>query len=273
MRDVLIPQIKFVLWILLILICSGCRSVDLVGDTDSTSGNDLLPLSWQGFQLYDSEGILVYARTESAARDVAARADQAETLLFELTAEEPTPMVYFAIDLEHPDRQQLHITAFKNSAEQWNMENRAFEFSASQGIRKDTEIGAQFEKSIPTILPGLLATPESRPSDMPPYCVALPTRKSQKYATDQLFKAGIESMDLSTIQKVLLTPVIAVVRGIFSEIISRVEDALIIGSHLRGRPGWDSERVQGLLNQVLDLDAFMESVAPRPESAPQQTSG
>jgi hypothetical protein len=271
MRDSLLPKITPVFWILLILAGSGCRSVDLVGEADPTSQSRLLPRSWQGFQLYDSEGVLVYARTESAARDVATRAEQAESLLVELTAEEPTPMVYFAIDLEHPDRQQLHATAFKNAGEQWDMENRAFDFSASQGVRKESEMGARFEEAIPTILPGLLATPESRPQGIPPYCVALPTRKSQKTGIDQLFKAGIESMDLSTVQRILLTPLIAIFRGIFSEIISRVEDALIIGSHLRGRPDWDSERLQGLLEQILDLQAFMESAIP-PGTIPDRTS-
>jgi len=91
----------------------------------------------------------------------------------------------------------------------------------------------------------------------------MPTKRAQKNGIDLLFQAGIESMDLSTLQRVLLAPFIAIFRGIFSEIISRVEDALIIGSHLRGRPGWDSENVQQLLEKVLDLDAFMESAMPQ----------
>lgn len=251
------------LFLTVLLGSSGCRSVDLVSDSGaSTESAITLPHMWQKFQLYDSEGVLVYARTENAARDIATRVDQAESLLVELTGEEPTPMVYFAIDMEHPDRQELHDTAFKNSAEQWDMENRAFDFSASQGVQRDSEMGEKFQQAIPTILPGLLKAPESRPAEMPPYCVAMPTKKAQKKGIDLLFQAGIESMDLSTLQRVLLAPFIAIFRGIFSEIISRVEDALIIGSHLRGRPGWDSENVQQLLEKVLDLEAFMESAMP-----------
>ncbi|MGB1072359.1 MAG: hypothetical protein ACPG1Z_11885, partial [Planctomycetota bacterium] len=124
------------LFLTVLLGSSGCRSVDLVSDSGtSTESATSLPHVWQKFQLYDSEGVLVYARTENAARDIATRVDQAESLLVELTGEEPTPMVYIAIDMEHPDRQELHDTAFKNSAEQWDMENRAFNFSASQGVQ------------------------------------------------------------------------------------------------------------------------------------------
>ena len=58
---------------------SGCRSVDLVSDSDTSAESAAsLPHIWQQFQLYDSEGILVYARTESAARDVATRLAVAE---------------------------------------------------------------------------------------------------------------------------------------------------------------------------------------------------
>ena len=242
---------------------SGCRSVDLVSDSDTSAESAAtLPHIWQQFQLYDSEGILVYARTESAARDVATRVDQAESLLVKLTAEAPTPMVYIAIDLEHPDRLQLHSTAFENSAEQWDMENRAFEFSASQGVSKNSEIGKLFEQVIPTLLPGLLLSPESRPAGMPSYSVAIATKMSQKQGIDQLISAGIESRDLSTVQRFLLAPVNAIIKGIFSEILSRVEDALIIGSHLRGRPDWDDERLQDLLEQILDLESFSSSSKP-----------
>ena len=261
-------RLALVPWISLVLLFSsaGCRSVDRVHDSGSQQSIGQLPLNYEGFELFDSEGILVYARNTTAARDIATRVDQAERLLEKKSGEKPVPMVYFAIDLDHPQRQELHSRAFQNSSKLWNMKNRAMDFSGSQGIQKESKIGSKLQETFPMVLPGLLETPNPHPPSFPDYGIALSTKKGLKDGTEQLFKTGIENMKLSKMKRILVAPIIAIVRGIFSKILSRVEDALIVGSHLRGKPEWTEDRTQALMQEILDLENIIGEMRPDREN-------
>ena len=263
-------QLLFVPLISLVLLLSsvGCRSVDRVEDSGSQHPTGQLPLSYKGFELFDSEGVLVYARNATAARDIATRIDQAEILLEKKSGAKPVPMVYFAIDLEHPQRQELHLKAFQNSSKLWNMKNRAMDFSGSQGIQKESKIGSKLQDTFPIVLPGLLEIPKPHPPEFPDYGVALATKKGLKDGTDRLIQTGIEDMNLSTMKRILISPFIAIFRGIFTKILSRVEDALIVGSHLREMPQWTEEQTQALMQEILDLENLIGELRPPQDDEP-----
>ncbi|OUU25633.1 MAG: hypothetical protein CBC13_01800 [Planctomycetia bacterium TMED53] len=253
---------------LLMVSAIGCRSVDRVaeGTPEGISGN--LPLTIEGFELFESEGILVYARDEASARNIATRAEQAESLLRETTGQDPSRLVYFAIDSFHPDRQALHSRAFQNSSQQWNMKNRAISFSGSQGVRKDSEMGNKMEDSLPRILPGLLETPEPHPESFKKYGVAMATSDGVKSGINELIDFGIESAQLNTLQRILAAPIIVIVRKVLIDVLARVEDALIVGTHLRGRAGWDEDKIQAVMTEILDLESFGEQFRSSNQSPP-----
>ncbi len=247
---------RTVVAVLLLAIIAGCRSVDRVDESTPDGVSGYLPHAVDKFVLFESEGILVYARDSASARDVAARAEQAEKLLTEKTGEIPSKMVYFAIDHSHPDRQSLHAKAFRTSSQQWKMRERALDFSGSQGVKDESEMGSKLEETFPMILPGLLDTPQPHPDSFPPFGVALATSRGMKSGLDDMIDFGIENSQLTTLQRIFAAPFIAILRNVLIDVLAKVEHALIIGTHLRGRPGWNEERIQEVMTSVLDLEDF-----------------
>ena len=70
----------------------GCRQVDKV-----LEGQGLPLVAWER-DLYHSEGVLVYATSSRAAREIAEHADEAAAAFHELSGEDPRRLIYIAVD-------------------------------------------------------------------------------------------------------------------------------------------------------------------------------
>ena len=136
----------------------GCRSVDLVVEEDALGIETRLPLETESFQLFDSEGVLVYARSEQFARDIAIRVEAAENLLTEKTGEQPSEMVYFAVDLNYEKRSEFHARAFEVAGSVWDLRDNAFKFSRSKGVPDEQEMSLKLEEALAAFEKGVAAS-------------------------------------------------------------------------------------------------------------------
>ena len=82
------------IFLLLLLTTSmiGCRQVDRI-----TEENGLPLVAWER-DLYISEGVLVYATSSGAAREIAGQADEAAAAFLAMSGEEPRQLIYIAVD-------------------------------------------------------------------------------------------------------------------------------------------------------------------------------
>ncbi|MBC8261421.1 MAG: hypothetical protein H8E43_06350 [Planctomycetia bacterium] len=249
-------RFRFCLLICFCLSGMGCRSVDLVVEEDALGIETRLPLEAESFQLFDSEGVLVYARSEQFARDIAIRVEAAENLLTEKTGEQPSEMVYFAVDLNYEKRSEFHARAFEVAGSVWDLRDNAFKFSRSKGVPDEQEMSLKLEEAFPKMLPGLIETPRPRSPNFSTYAIVLSTLKSKKAECNALIEEVLLQLELTTLQKVLVAPFKPLMRKMIMEVLNRVEQAMVLATHLQGRDSWDKTRIQQTMNEVLDLEGL-----------------
>lgn len=239
---------------LLLLILTGCRQVERIEQQRD------LPLRAWNRDLYDSEGIQVYATSPRAAREVAQKAENAAKSFQMKTGEEPRQILFVAVSASDPVDQELIKAGLQGLSRisgkpvpdlQDSMQKEA-QRKGTKGIEDDEKV----LQSMVGMIPGILESPSSRPASLWKDAVVIPTSSRINAAIDDIIRFFLEREDLNTFQRVLLTPVIAIAKKYISTILDSVQEAIIIGVHAQGREGWTQERVEQLIKETLEESGF-----------------
>ena len=225
----------------------GCRQVERV-----IEGQGLPLVAWER-DLYQSEGILVYATSSRAAREIAEHADEAAAAFHELSGEDPRRLIYIAVDKDDSIDDQMLESGLQGIARISGKSvpeiKKTMVDSANQKSDKGYE--KQALQALLGLIPGVLDAPATRPADVWGDALVIPTSSRISKNLDIVIKSAMEKEDVNTLQRVLLVPVIAIAKGYIRGILADIREIIIIGVHARSRDGWSQERIDQMLKDSL----------------------
>jgi hypothetical protein len=243
----------------------GCRQVERVIEDRG------LPLvAWER-DLYQSEGVLVYATSSRAAREIAEHADEAATVFHELSGEDPRRLIYIAVDKDDSIDDQMLESGLQGISRISGksipeIKNKMLD-SANQkgGIGLDE----QALQALLGLIPGVLDAPATRPADVWGDALVIPTSSRISRNLDIIIEGAMAKEDVNTLKRVLLIPVIAIAKGYIRRILADIREIIIIGVHARGRDGWSQERIDQMLKDTLQegeiKNLFQDAMHPQKE--------
>lgn len=253
---------------LLLLITTGCRQVERVEQQQD------LPLRAWNRDLYDSEGIKVYATNSRAAREIAETAENAAKAFRRKTGEEPRQILFVAVDGNDPADDELLKAGVEGLARISGKPVPDLEESMKKEARRkgaeDLDTDEAVLKSMLGMIPGILESPSSRPPTLWKDAVVVPTSKRVDDGFDTIIEFVMEREEINTFQRLLMSPIIAIAKGYLHKILAAVQEAVIMGVHAQGREGWTQERIDQLLKDALEdsgLKQLGEDIAGRAETA------
>lgn len=253
---------------LLLLITTGCRQVERVEQQQD------LPLRAWNRDLYDSEGIKVYATNSRAAREIAETAENAAKAFRRKTGEEPRQILFVAVDGNDPADDELLKAGVEGLSRISGKPVPDLEESMKKEARRkgaeDLDTDEAVLKSMLGMIPGILESPSSRPSTLWKDAVVVPTSKRVDDGFDTIIEFFMEREEMNTFQRLLMSPIVAIAKGYLHKILAAVQEAVIMGVHAQGREGWTQERIDQLLKDALEdsgLKQLGEDIAGRTETA------
>ena len=253
---------------ILLLVTTGCRQVERV-----TQQRDLPLRAWNR-DLYDSEGIQVYATNSRAAREIAETAENAAKAFRRKTGEEPRQILFIAVDGNDPSDDELLKAGIGGLSRISGKQVPDLEESMIKEARRKGTKGIETDeavlKSMLGMIPGILECPPSRPATLWKDAVVVPTKKRVDDGFDAIIEFVMEREDISTIQRFLMSPIIAIAKGYLHKILAAVQEAVIMGVHAQDREGWPQERIDQLLKDALEdagLKQLGEDIADRTKNS------
>jgi hypothetical protein len=225
----------------------GCRQVERVSE-----GQGLPLVAWER-DLYQSEGVLVYATSSRAAREIAEHADEAAAAFHELSGEEPRRLIYIAVDKDDSIDDQMLESGLQGIARISGKSvpeiKKTMVDSANQKSDKGYE--EQALQALLGLIPGVLDAPATRPADVWGDALVIPTSSRISKNLDIVIKSAMEKEDVNALKRVLLIPIIAIAKGYIRGILADIREIIIIGVHARSRDGWSQERIDQMLKDSL----------------------
>ncbi|MEE2882664.1 MAG: hypothetical protein VYD70_02970 [Planctomycetota bacterium] len=239
---------------ILLLFSTGCRQVERIEERRD------LPLRAWNRDLYNSEGVQVYATTSRAAREVAQKAEDAAKLFQRKTGEEPRQILFVAVSNADPIDEELLNAGIQGlsriSGKPIPTLQESMKKEAQRKGTKGIEDNDKVVQAMLSMIPGILESPTPRPPMLWKDAVVIPTATRVNAAVDEILLFLMEKEDMSTLQRILLTPVVAIAKRYVSKILNSVQDAIILGVHAQGREGWSQERVEQLIKETLEESGF-----------------
>ncbi len=238
----------------LLLFLTGCRQVERIAEQQD------LPLKAWNRDLYHSEGIQVYATSASAAREVAQKAEDAADAFLAKTGEEPRKILFIAVSASDPVDQDLMNAGLQGlsriSGKPIPDLEESMQKEAQRKGTKGIEENEAVLRSMLGMIPGILEAPPSRPNNLWKDAVVIPTSSRINVAIDDIILFFLERENVSTLKRVLLTPVVAIAKSYIGTILESVQEAIILGVHAQGREGWTQDRVEQLIKETLEESGF-----------------
>ncbi|MBT5736967.1 MAG: hypothetical protein HN891_12910 [Planctomycetes bacterium] len=246
----------------------GCRQVDKV-----LEGQGLPLVAWER-DLYHSEGVLVYATSSRAAREIAEHADEAAAAFHELSGEDPRRLIYIAVDKDDSIDDQMLESGLQGisriSGKSVPEIKKKMLDSATQKSGKGFEVPAL--QALLGLIPGVLDAPSTRPLDVWGDALVIPTSSRISKNLDIVIEGAMEKEDVNTLQRVLWIPVIAIAKGYIRRVLADIREVIIIGVHARSRDGWPQERIDQMLKESLQEGEikrlFKDGMHPQEEDSP-----
>ena len=246
----------------------GCRQVDKV-----LEGQGLPLVAWER-DLYHSEGVLVYATSSRAAREIAEHADEAAAAFHELSGEDPRRLIYIAVDKDDSIDDQMLESGLQGisriSGKSVPEIKKKMLDSATQKSGKGFEVPAL--QALLGLIPGVLDAPSTRPLDVWGDALVIPTSSRISKNLDIVIEGAMEKEDVNTLQRVLWIPVIAIAKGYIRRVLADIREVIIIGVHARSRDGWPQERIDQMLKEPLQEGEikrlFKDGMHPQEEDSP-----
>lgn len=239
---------------LLLLFLTGCRQVERIEQQQD------LPLKAWNRDLYNSEGVQVYASSAGAAREVAQKAEDAARSFLNKTGEQPRQILFIAISANDPIDQELVDAGIQGLSRISGKPVPDLHKSIQREAKRKGTQGIEGEEvvfnSMLGMIPGILAAPATRPANLWEDAVAIPTSSRISASIDEIILFFMEREELNTFQKVLLAPVIAIAKRYMAKILDSVQEAIILGVHAQGREGWTQEQVEQLIKETLEESGF-----------------
>ena len=239
------------IFLLLLLTTSmiGCRQVDRI-----TEENGLPLVAWER-DLYISGGVLVYATSSGAAREIAGQADEAAAAFLAMSGEEPRQLIYIAVDrndslgetMIESGIQGISKISGKSVPE---IKSKMFDATNQQGADR-IEQQEQMLHAYLGLVPGVLDAPTTRPAYLWSDAVMIPTASRISKNLDIVIKGVMDQQEFGTLKQLMLFPVIAIAKGFAQKILGEIHETVIIGVHAQGREGWPQERIDQLLKDSL----------------------
>ncbi len=247
-----------------LLQASGCRQVDKIEVERD------LPLRAWDRNLYESEGVLVYASSSSAAREIAVIADRAASSFQNLADEEPRNLIYIAVapgDAPSEEMLQAGIEGLSRVSGKSVPDIRESMIDEAQrnsgdGFDGDDEV----LRALLGMIPGIVDAPVKRPPEVWKDAVIIPTSARISSGFDTVIEFFAEKEQIGIFQRILMAPVIAIAKGYFHKILDAVQEAVILGVHAQGRDGWPQERIDRLFEESMratGFDQFAEDLSRR----------
>ena len=246
----------------------GCRQVDKV-----LEGQGLPLVAWER-DLYHSEGVLVYATSSRAAREIAEHADEAAAAFHELSGEDPRRLIYIAVDKDDSIDDQMLESGLQGisriSGKSVPEIKKKMLDSATQKSGKGFEVPAL--QALLGLIPGVLDAPSTRPLDVWGDALVIPTSSRISKNLDIVIEGAMEKEDVNTLQRVLWIPVFAIAKGYIRRVLADIREVIIIGVHARSRDGWPQERIDQMLKESLQEGEikrlFKDGMHPQEEDSP-----
>ena len=246
----------------------GCRQVDKV-----LEGQGLPLVAWER-DLYHSEGVLVYATSSRAAREIAEHADEAAAAFHELSGKDPRRLIYIAVDKDDSIDDQMLESGLQGisriSGKSVPEIKKKMLDSATQKSGKGFEVPAL--QALLGLIPGVLDAPSTRPLDVWGDALVIPTSSRISKNLDIVIEGAMEKEDVNTLQRVLWIPVIAIAKGYIRRVLADIREVIIIGVHARSRDGWPQERIDQMLKESLQEGEikrlFKDGMHPQEEDSP-----
>lgn len=240
-------------FILLLLLMTtsmiGCRQVDRI-----TEENGLPLVAWER-DLYMSEGVLVYATSSGAAREIAGHADEAAAAFVALSGEEPRQLIYIAVDrndslddkLLESGIQGISRISGKSVPE---IKNKIVD-PANQQSAERIEQQEKMLHAYLGLIPGVLDAPTTRPAFLWGNAVMIPTSSRISKNLDIVIEGVMDEQEIGVLKRLMLVPVIPIAKSYARTILREIHESFIIGVHAQGREGWSQERIDQMLKDSL----------------------
>ncbi|MGE4620149.1 MAG: hypothetical protein AAEJ04_10110 [Planctomycetota bacterium] len=242
--------------VLLVVFSSGCRQAERIEKRRD------LPLRAWNRDLYDSEGIQVYASSTQAAREIATIGERAAESFRKKTGEEPRQILFIAVDSSDPVDQDLLEAGIQGLARVSGKPIPDLETSIRKEAQRKGTQGIEGEEKVLQamlgMIPGILEAPPSRPAELWKDAVVIPTSKRVDSGVNDIIQFFMEREELNTFQRILLTPIVAIAKRYVSKILGSVQEAIVLGVHAQERDGWPQEKIEQLIKDTLEESGFKE---------------
>ncbi|MGE4613883.1 MAG: hypothetical protein AAEJ46_06075 [Planctomycetota bacterium] len=246
---------------LLLVVCfmallqsSGCRQVEKIEIERD------LPLRAWDRDLYESEGVLVYASSSSAAREIAKIADRAANSFQNLADEEPRKLIYIAVapgDTTSDEMLQAGIEGLSRVSGKSVPDIRESMIDEAQRNSGDGFDGDEVVfRALLGMIPGIVDAPLKRPPDVWKDAVIIPTSSRVSKGFDTVIEFIVEKEQIGFFERLLMAPVIAIAKGYFRKILDAIQEAVILGLHAQGREDWPQERIDKLFEESVRATGF-----------------
>lgn len=233
---------------------SGCRQVDKI-----EIERDLPIRAWDR-NLYESEGVLVYASSSSAAREIAVIADRAANSFQHLAEEEPRNLIYIAVapgDATSDEMLQAGLEGLSRVSGKSVPDIRKSMIGEARRKSGDEIDGDDVVlRALLGMIPGIVDSPVKRPPEIWKDAVIIPTAARISDGFDTVIEFVVEKEQIGFFERLLMAPVIAIAKSYFHKIIDSVQEAVILGIHAQGRDDWPQERIDKMFEESMKATGF-----------------
>ncbi|MDE0959363.1 MAG: hypothetical protein OSB09_01135 [Planctomycetota bacterium] len=245
---------------LMSILMTGCRQVERVTEEGG------LPLVAWGRDLYQSEGVLVYATSVRAAREIAGHADTAAEAFRRMSGEEPRQLIYVAVDRDDSVADQMLEAGLQGISRISGKSVPEIKSQMIDSAKKQGGDGVEQEQqmlhALLSLIPGVLEAPVNRPAEVWGDAVVISTSSRIHRNLDIIIDGVMKREEVGTFKRLMWSPIIAIAKGYISRILNEIQETIIIGVHSQGRVGWTQDRIDQMLKNSLkesDLKQLFEN--------------